>query len=125
MSRPLKRTCTTKVILDTLTRADDFMTAKQLREVTGEAAHRVSAALHHLKVVKAIDSMESDGVLWFYATPDADTRKVRLDDVKVEIRRPRKRKRAEELLITGSLPTATLRGPLNVQMQNLPRKENE
>lgn len=55
---------------------DDFITQKQLGSLLeGKAnGNQISAALHLLKRYKAIDSMESDGQLWFYGTPESDTR---------------------------------------------------
>lgn len=59
---------------EALRRADDFLTAQQLRIATGVCANRVSAALHHLQKHKAADATRLDGCLYWYATPETDDR---------------------------------------------------
>lgn len=92
----MKMTTTTTLVLEALTRADDFMTAHQLSEATGRSMNRVFAAVHHLKIHKAIEVIEVDNVLYWYATPDSDDRNHVVQE-KVEETKPRKpRKRAKK-----------------------------
>ena len=68
---------------EALARADDFRTQEQLVEESGIDKHHVQACIWWLKKVQAIDSLESDGRLWWFATPEGDRRTKR-----IEMRRP-------------------------------------
>ena len=85
----LKRTTTTTLITDRLRILDDFQTTRQLIDDTHESSNRVTAALHRLRVYGAIDAMEVDGQLYWYLTPDTDTR-IRTVPEKAEETKPRK-----------------------------------
>lgn len=73
----------TSLIEHELNSTDDFMNVVELMAKTGANFNQATAALHHLKKRKAIDSVESNGRLYWFATPSSDTR-VRT----VEQRRP-------------------------------------
>lgn len=64
----------TSVIERTLRAADDFRTSRQLQLETMLDVNHVSAALYHLRKYKAVDCLEENGTLWWFATPDTDTR---------------------------------------------------
>lgn len=93
-------TCTT-LVLEALRRADDFMTLAMIRESTGLDTCHASASLHHLRKHKAIECMESDGQLWWYATPDTDDRSRSLDERTPE-NKPRKPRKSKIFTTTGS-----------------------
>lgn len=82
-SKQDKRPTWTSLILEALTKADDFMTAKQLGMAVGATHNQVSAALHHLRNRHAVDCLASDDQLFWFATPDSDDR-----ERVVEERRP-------------------------------------
>lgn len=87
----------TTLVLEALVRADDLMTAEQLRLALWAAglkatSNRVSAALHHLHGHKAVDFVEADAHLWWFATPEDDTR-LRVIQEKAPEFRPRRRRR--------------------------------
>jgi hypothetical protein len=68
-------------VFERLKRADDFMTVAQLQAAEpAETYNRIQAALHHLRNYRAVECMESDGQLWWYATPDNDTRSKTVDE---------------------------------------------
>lgn len=87
----VKVTTTTTLVLEALHRADDFMTASQLQAVTGRAANQVFAALHHLRNHHAVQSIESDGALWWYHTEE-DSRSRVIEEKAQEIK-PRKQRK--------------------------------
>lgn len=97
-----KRTTTTKKILDLLRIRDDFLSPRQLSEGTGEPMNRISAALHWLKKAGAVNAMETDGQLWFYATPEEDKRTTTVDETKDGVKRPRKRRPAPTEAASGT-----------------------
>lgn len=92
--KPFKNQTIVSRVFAELIRRDDFVTSKQMRETLNESFNRVAAALHHLKLYQAAASLESDGQLWWYATPENDTRLRQVHERSEEKkpRRPRKRK---------------------------------
>lgn len=69
----------TSLVLDALVKADDFMTVPQLREAVKAPANGagnglVSATIFWLAKHRAVDSVEVDGRLWWFATPGDDRR---------------------------------------------------
>lgn len=65
----------TSLVVDCLTRADDFMPLDALVSCTGARNNNViGATLHHLSKYKVIDNVVgADGRLWWFVTGD-DTR---------------------------------------------------
>ena len=64
----------TSLVTDALRSHDDFMSVSQLMSATQATRNQITAALHCLKQVKAIDCIESGGSLYWYLTPDTDQR---------------------------------------------------
>jgi hypothetical protein len=77
-----KRPTWVHLIYEALVKSDDFVQLSALRQLTGASINQATAALHHLAAHKAAASMVSDGRLWWYATPDTDTR-IRTTDERV------------------------------------------
>lgn len=92
-----KEVTATFKVFEALKAADDLMTVRQLVERTGEPVNRVSAALHMLKIHKAVDIVEAPDTLWWFATPDTDDRSKTLEMRTPEKgpRKPRKPRRKE------------------------------
>jgi len=67
-------------VMELLTKTDDFMTARQIRVAIGANENQVSAALIHLRRRHAVDCVEQDNALWWYATPETDDRVKRVDE---------------------------------------------
>lgn len=91
-----KEITTTHLVLEALTRADDFRTQRQLCAEIGRDCNHVSAALCHLRKRKAVEAMDVDGQLFWFATPEDDTRSFKLIERTPEAkprkpRKPRKR----------------------------------
>ena len=80
-----KKPTTTSLTMAALLGADDFMTAKQIAAATGEKAHAVLTGLWSLRQYKAVDSVEQEGALWWFATPDSDQRQRHHDERKEEV----------------------------------------
>ena len=82
----------TKLVLEFLRKLDDFATASQIRgSVKGVNANQASAALYNLKKAGAVEAVEVDGVLfWFACPPEHDHRVRSPDEVAADIKRPRK-----------------------------------
>ena len=96
MTRKLKVTTATFLVFERLKRADDFMTVVQLQAAEpSETYNRIQAALHHLRKYHAVECMASDGQLWWYATPDKDTRTYSREEITPETK-PRKMRRKKQ-----------------------------
>lgn len=72
---------TTSLVWNELNRTGDFHDVHQLSAATGRNANQVSAALHHFRVHKAVDSVVSEDRLWWFATPESDDRTRQLDEI--------------------------------------------
>lgn len=74
---PLDGETYTARVLATLVEADDFMTMQQInKRLSDVGSSRVSAALHHLYKHHAVDCIEQDNFLWWFATVEEDRRSV-------------------------------------------------
>lgn len=75
-----KEPTATLLVYEVLLRSGDFRTSHQLVEETRETAHRVNVALYGLLHYKAVAVMPVPipgyirPALYWYATPDSDTR---------------------------------------------------
>lgn len=58
----------TRLTVDTLAIMDDMMTAHQLCDLTGGTLNQISATLHHLQKVEAVECVEGNGKLWWFLT---------------------------------------------------------
>lgn len=92
-----KEPTTVSLVYAVLFNSGDFRTAQQLVEETRQSPNRVSAALFSLFHYKAVAAMPvpvpgfSRPALYWYATPDTDTR-----SRTVEMRAPEKKGRARK-----------------------------
>ena len=91
----LKQPTTTRLVMEVLRGCGDFRTQRMLVEETGRSVNQVSAALYHLRQVRAVDVVvQPDGGGWWYALPpEGDARTRTLAEIQAEIhkrRRPRK-----------------------------------
>jgi hypothetical protein len=84
------------LVFAALVRADDFRTAQQVQAESGVNSRRVNSSLHMLRTYKAAQCMESDGQLWWYATPQDDTRMKTFDERTPEVK-PRKSRKKRAL----------------------------
>lgn len=81
-SKATKITPKTKHVFDYLVNLEDFATPHMIADALRDKQityNNVTAILHTLKRYTAVDSMASDNKLWFYATPETDTRSRTLD----------------------------------------------
>jgi hypothetical protein len=88
MSRPRTRNAPqptwTSLVEEALRTADDFLGAPELVARTGGNTNQISAALHGLLRYRAVDCVsDAAGRLFWFATPQTDTRTKRCD-----VRRP-------------------------------------
>lgn len=91
--RRFKVPCRRHVVLEALVAADDFMTAAQISERTGITARDATSALHNLRYCKAVEFVEAEGRLWWFATPASDTRTKHFEERAPETRPRAKRRR--------------------------------
>lgn len=92
MTRRLRVTTTTTLVLELLTREHDLLTQQQLRERLPQCnANQVSAALCHLVKRKAVGFLADDVTTLYYATPETDDRTKTVDERTPESK-PRKRR---------------------------------
>lgn len=92
----------TSLVYDVLKRCDDFITVAQLRErlATDCTINQIAASLSHLSKHKAVGSLPDDhGHLWWYATPETDTRSKEVETRTPEDK-PRKMRRRKATPIT-------------------------
>lgn len=83
------------VVLDFLTKLDDFANRKMIHEATGVTMNRIRPALAHLQMHFCIDALIVNGnELWFYATPASDNRKLVKKETPNGITRTEKGRRA-------------------------------
>lgn len=92
--KPFKETTITTRVLEGLIRADDFMTARQIQEkfLPDKTPTRVATALVELRNFNAVGCIEQYNRLWWFATPDEDTR-TRIVHERTPESRPRRRAR--------------------------------
>lgn len=88
----IKEPTSTKIVFEALIAADDFLTGKQLQVLTGLSSNRVSAALYSLLNYKAVEFIESERKLWWFATLASDTRSRTVDQRAPELRQRKSRK---------------------------------
>lgn len=91
--RKLKQRTSTSIVAEYLARVDDYVTLAQVKRDTRLDTNHASAALYHLKKFRAAECFESGGVLWWFATPQTDTRTKTLAERTPEAR-PRRQRRA-------------------------------
>lgn len=91
MRKTKEPTCVS-VVETFVTKADDFVTAAQVIEGTQLTPNQVSASLIMLKKYQALACFESDGRLWWFSTPETDTRICKHEHRAPEVkpRKPRK-----------------------------------
>lgn len=77
-----KRPTWTHLTLEALRVFDDFMSFSQLMIITGANVNQMSATLHHLQKVRAVEAVEENGDVWFCVSGFDNRTKV------VEERRP-------------------------------------
>lgn len=77
-------TSNTALVTQALETADDFLTVAQICDLTTLAPKAVMTALGWLRQAKAVDSLESGGSLYFFSTPESDTRLRRFDEHRKE-----------------------------------------
>ncbi len=70
----------TKKVFDFLCTHDDFIRMKDIAAATGLNARQLRQTLPWLRKCKAIDSVESGGELFWYATPERDLRMRTIDE---------------------------------------------
>lgn len=107
MSRPRTtnppRPTWTFLVEEALRAADDFVGAPELAARTGGNTNQVSAALHALCRYRAVDCVsDAAGRLFWFATPDTDTRVRRCEERRPE--EPGTRRRGPKPRPPGEAP---------------------
>lgn len=107
MVRKLKQeTCVFRVF-EALKARDDFMNAAMVQEAAGTNLNQTLASLHHLRKYRAVDVIiDRDGIGWWYATPDTDTRTF----TRLEITPEAEPRRARKSTARGPRPKAIKSG---------------
>lgn len=86
-------TCVTRVE-QAMIQADDFVNLRGLVATTKLTLNQVSASLSHLHKCGAADCLESPDGLWWFLTPDTDTRARKIEERRPEDKPRRARKTA-------------------------------
>ncbi len=64
----------TRKVLDALIAADDFLSLPALTAAAKVTTKAAKTSLGWLRHIKAVDSVDSGGTLYWYATPESDQR---------------------------------------------------
>lgn len=64
----------TSRVWELMLRANDYLTWRQIQEATDLSPANVASILHALLDYGAVECFESNGKLWWYATPGGDRR---------------------------------------------------
>lgn len=72
----------TTLVLDYLIKGDDFFSIGNIADALKLTRHQVRVTLIHLQRYKVVDSVGSGGTLYWFATPELDTR-VRVTEARV------------------------------------------
>lgn len=101
----------TLIVEQALQAADDFCNVAQLATaLVGKVnVNQLTAALTHLKKYGAVGVIEVENVLWFYSTPDTDTRSKRVEERVVEEPGNRQRGKIRQVLPRPKLPGKRVR----------------
>lgn len=91
MSKSMKVTTCTKLIVDTLMHDQLLLTSYELVSITKQPYNRVTAALYSLHKVKAVMPVYVYGLELWAATPETDTRMRKVDE-RVPESMPRKKR---------------------------------
>ena len=95
MTGKLKRTTYTTLVLETLVRADDLMTCRQIADALSSNTTRISTALCELLAFGAVEKVEAPKELWWFATPQND-RRTKVVHERTEESKPRRKRRKKE-----------------------------
>jgi len=97
-SANVEPSCTSKV-MSVLKQYDDFLDVSSITVLTGLKKQNVLSSLWWLQKIKAVESVNSGGVPFWFATPDTDMRSRTIDERKKEDE-PRKAKRSRPAIVT-------------------------
>lgn len=87
------------LVFNALVAADDFVPLGQLIAMTKGHQNQITAALHHLQEHKAVEAVVgANKRLYWFATPESDTRSKRVDERTPEDR-PRRVRRTRVNLV--------------------------
>lgn len=91
MPRRFTQPTTTILVSEALKKADDFLTVRQITQLTHRSSNQVTAALHHLRNYHAVQAMPVAGTLYWYQTEEHDlrTRVVVEKRPEIKARKPR------------------------------------
>jgi hypothetical protein len=96
MVKKNKQPTHTSLVNQYLVALKDFDTVAGITKGSGVCHRLVMISLWHLRRHKAVDSVESDGQLWWFATPEYDTRSKTLLERTPEEKKRNRRKRAQQ-----------------------------
>lgn len=99
----------TKIVGDFLNKHDDFISTAGIADATGLTTLQLRQTLHWLRQCKAIDSVDSGGTLYWFATPETDTRVRTIDEHRREDE-PRATRGTGRRTKTGTARMKQLRG---------------
>lgn len=85
-----KRITITKQVLDYLVMIDDFATYAQIKAALRLTAGQLGITLSDLKRHHAVDAVEVEGVPYWFATPDRDSRHHKVEEIVDGIKRQRR-----------------------------------
>jgi len=98
-----RRPTWTSLVLDALVKSDDFLSLSGVMARTGATVNRATAALHHLGKFRVVEYVVGgDGKLWWFATPEQDSRLRHVDERVPEEPGTRRRKNSKPRVYTYS-----------------------
>jgi len=90
--KKIKETPKIKLVFDCLVQADDLLTTREIVTRTQLPLHNVSTSLRCLRLYHAVDCIEGEDQLWWFAQPEEDLR-VRVVEERTPESKPRRPKR--------------------------------
>jgi hypothetical protein len=103
--RRVKHTTYTNQVYVHLISSGTLLTTSEIRSQLPHAKNQISAALSNLRKCKAVDIIEEDGIRYWYATPENDTRSREILEVVEGITRKRKPKPCKPSSPTPTSPS--------------------
>lgn len=100
-----REACKTHLVEQLLRKIDDFLTCPMIADQAKVTRNQASAALCHLRKYHAVDAVEVGNVLWWFITPNTDTRIYQVEQRIPEEPGTRRRRKAPGM---GPIATALL-----------------
>lgn len=125
MNRPPKCPTWTTLVVEALGHADDFLGLPELQAKTGGSANQLTAALYWLKACHRVDSVVSNGRLYWFLLPEIEDQRSRHLDQRTPESRPRRPRGGQGLMKAGHPSPARIKASKPAAESGLAREIRE